>query len=108
MSNYRPISVLPTIAKVFEKLVCLQLYAYLQEHNILHRAQSQSGFRPGHCTQDVVVASVDDWRRGLDNNYLVGVVLVDLSRAFGSISHDLLLAKWITMGYEAKQSSGSQ
>ena len=106
MSNYRSISALPTITKVFEKLVHLQLYAYLQEHNILHRAQS--GFRPGHCTLDVVVASVDDWRRGLDNNYLVGVVLVDLSRAFGSISHDLLLAKWITMGYEAKQSSGSQ
>ena len=91
MSNYRPISVLPTIAKVFEKLVHLQLYAYLQEHNILHRAQS--GFRPDHCTQDVIVASVDDWRRGLDNNYLVGVVLVDISRAFDSISHDLLLCK---------------
>ena len=41
----------------------------------------------------MIVASVDDWRRGLDNNYLVGVVLVDISRAFDSISHDLLLCK---------------
>jgi len=93
MRNYRPLSVLPTIAKVFEKLVHLQLYAYLQEHNILHRAQS---------TQDVVVASVDDWRRGLDNNYLVGVVLVDLSRAFDSISHDLLLCKMDHYGIRGK------
>jgi len=77
VSNYRPISVLPTTAKVLEiKLVHIQLYAYLQEHNILHRAQS--GFKLGHCTQDVVVASVDNWRRGLDNSYFVGVVLVDL------------------------------
>jgi len=91
------------IAKVFEKLVHLQLYAYLQEHNILHRAQS--GFRPDHCTQDVIVASVDDWRRGLDNNYLVGVVLVDISRAFDSISHDLLLCKMVHYGIrgEAKR-----
>ena len=100
MSNYRPISVLPEIAKLFEKLVHQQLYAYLQEHNILHPAQS--GFRPGHCTQDVVVASVDDWRRGLDNNHVVGAVLVDLSRAFDSISHDLLLCKMDLYGIRGK------
>jgi len=59
VSNYRPISVLPTTAKVLEiKLVHIQLYAYLQEHNILHRAQS--GFKLGHCTQDVVVASGEE------------------------------------------------
>ena len=62
-----------------------------QKHKILHHAQS--GFRSGHCTQDVLVASIDDWRRGLDNGQLVGVVLIDLSKAFDSINHDLLLCK---------------
>ena len=74
VNNYRPISILPVVAKVFEKLVHQQLCAYLQKHKILH--QAHSGFRPGHTTQDVIVASVDDWGRGLDNNHLVGVVLV--------------------------------
>ena len=50
----------------------------------------------------MIVASVDDWRRGLDNNYLVGVVLVDLSRAFDSISHDLLLCKMDHYGIRGK------
>jgi len=50
----------------------------------------------------VVVASVDDWRRGLNNNYLVGVVLVDLCRAFGSISLDLLLCKMDHNGIRGK------
>ena len=63
VNNYRPISILQVLAKVFEKLVHQQLYVYLQKHKILHLAQS--GFRPGHTTQDVIVASVDDWRRGL-------------------------------------------
>ena len=89
--NYSPISILPVVAKVFEKLVHQQLYVYPQKHKILH--QAQSGFRSGHTTQDVIVASVDDWRRGLDNNYLVAVVLVDLSKAFDSVKHDLLLCK---------------
>lgn len=89
--NYRPISILPVVAKVFEKFVHQQLYVYLQKHKILH--QAQSGFRPGHTTQDVIVASVDDWRRGLDDNHLVAVVLVDLSKAFNSVNHDLLLYK---------------
>lgn len=56
--NYRAISILPVVTKVFEKLVHQQLYVYLQKHKILH--QAQSGFRPGHTTQDMIVASVDD------------------------------------------------
>ena len=101
LNNYRPISILPVVAKVFEKLVHQQLHAYLRKHKILH--QAQSGFRPGHTTQDVIVASVDDWRRGLDNNHLVGVVLVDLSKAFDSVNHDLLLCKMDRYGIRGKE-----
>ena len=56
--DFRPISVLPIIAKVFESLVHSEVYDYFQHHGILHHAQS--GFRPKHSTQDVL-KSVDDW-----------------------------------------------
>ena len=49
--NYRPVSLLPVVVKVFEKLVHNQLYTYLQANEVLH--QMQFGFRPGHTTQDV-------------------------------------------------------
>ena len=89
--DFRPISVLPIIAKVFKSLVHSQVYDYLQHHGILHHAQS--GFRPKHSTQDVLLKTVDDWQLSLSRNEVVGAVFVDLSKAFDSISHELLLQK---------------
>ena len=83
ISNNRPVSVLPTVAKVFEKVVHRQLYSYMQQHSLLHPAQS--GFQSRHSTQDVLVASIDDWRKGLNDNMLTGVALTDLTKAFDSI-----------------------
>ena len=77
---FRPVSVLPVVSKVFERLLHQQLYDYLQKHIILHPAQS--GFRPQHTTQNMLVRMVDDWRKALDENKLVGAVMVDLSKAF--------------------------
>ena len=93
------ISVLPIIPKVFESLVLSQVYDYLQHHGILHHAQS--GFRAKHSTQDVLLNTVDDWRLSLSRNEVVGAVFVDLSKAFDSISHELLLQKldcYVTRG----------
>ena len=89
--NYRPVSVLPVVVKVFEKLVHHQVYSYLQENNILH--PMQFGFRPGHTTQDVLVSMVDEWRKALDEDKLVGSIMLDLSKAFDSVNHMILLQK---------------
>ena len=89
--NYRPVSVLPVVVKVFEKLVHHQVYSYLQENNILH--PMQFGFRPGHTTQDVLVSMVDEWRKALDEDKLVGSIMLDLSKAFDSVDHMILLRK---------------
>lgn len=64
---------------------------YLEANFLLHPAQS--GFRPLHNAQDVLLKSVDDWCAALDKHEIVGAVLVDLSKAFHSIEYKLLVAK---------------
>jgi hypothetical protein len=91
VGNFRPISILPVVSKVFERIIHQQLYDYLQKHSILHPVQS--GFRPNHTTQDVLVGMVDVWRKALDENKLVGAVMIDLSKAFDSVNHTILLKK---------------
>ena len=76
VKNYRPISVLPIVAKVFEAIVHTQLYSYLESGFLLHPAQS--GFQPHHCTEDVLIKTIDDWRIALDQDEIVGTVLIDL------------------------------
>ena len=58
---------------------------------MLHKAQSR--FRSNHCTQDVLLKTVEDWRSSLERNEIVGSVFVDLSKAFDSINHCLLRQK---------------
>ena len=58
-NNYRSISVIPIVAKVFERIVYEQLYAYLEEHDIL--CQNQSGFRANHSTVTSLLEATDSW-----------------------------------------------
>jgi len=54
---------------------------------------AQSGFRLGHTTQDVLVATFDDWRQALDEGKVVGSVMLDLSKAFDTICHPIMCCK---------------
>ena len=89
IGNYRPISILPIISKVFEKEVFQQLYLYLKVNSILSKFQSR--FRPLHSTVSALIQMCDDWSDNMDKGKLTGVVFLDIRKAFDSIDHSILL-----------------
>ena len=91
LGNYRPISILPIVSKVFEKEIFKQLYKHLNENNLI--SKFQSGFRPGHSTITALIQMCDNWYENMDNGKLTGVVFIDIRKAFDSIDHDILLKK---------------
>ena len=88
-NNYRPVGVLPAISKLFEKVMFDQLYASFAP--IL--SSNMSGFLKGHSCATALIKLTDDWRCALDEKKEVGVIAIDLSKAFDCICHNLLLAK---------------
>ena len=91
MGNYRPISLLPSISKVLEKVVHHRLYAFLTKKSILN--DNQYGFRPAHSTIDAVSKFTTHVLKSLENKLCTLAVFLDLSKAFDTIDHNILLAK---------------
>ena len=77
------------ISKIYEK----QLYCQISTHMETKLADNLYGFRKGHSAQHCLRVMLEKWRVTLDKKGFSGVLLTDLSKAFGSLSHDLLLAK---------------
>ena len=91
LDNYRPISILPVLSKVFELVVQQQVYDYLEQNKLL--SQRQFGFRKGLSTQHAVTVFSDDLRQGMDKGMMTGAVFVDLRKAFDTVDHARLLSK---------------
>ena len=92
--NYRPISLLPVVSKIFERLIVNQLNAHFEPRF----SKLLCGFRKGHSTQHAILNLIRDWQSAIANNKKVGAVLIDLSKAFDCLPHDLLLAKLSAYG----------
>jgi hypothetical protein len=90
LNNYRPISLLPVLSKVFEKVVNSQLNGVIELNFI---DENQFGFRSGHSTEDAVVKFVNRIEKDLANKLHVVTVYVDVSKAFDSCDHEILLSK---------------
>ena len=88
-NNYIPVSVLPVISKIFERIICNQLSAFFEEIF----AKSQCAFRKGYSTQHSLLMMHESWNKGVDKNKAFGSLMTDLSKAFDYFSHDLLIAK---------------
>ncbi|XP_065056335.1 uncharacterized protein LOC135684631 [Rhopilema esculentum] len=102
-SNNRPISVLPVISKLFEKLVFNQLYQYLKENGLF--TSDQAGFLRLHSTQTCLLKISDEWYNGLDLGKLVGLVFIGLKKAFDTVDHDVICKKLELYGVQQQELS---
>ena len=95
-SNYRPISVLPFLARLFEKLVYNQIYDFLIKNDLLF--SNQSALRLLHSVVTSLLASTNDWYVNMDNGKYTANIFIDLKKAFDTIDHDILLNKLLRYG----------
>ena len=91
LTNYRPISLLITVSKVLEKLFHKRLYPFLQKEKILY--ESQYGFRSNTSTSQAITELVGNILNETENDKLTLCLYLDLSKAFDTIDHDILLKK---------------
>ena len=89
--NYRPISLLPTISKILEKVIHDQLYEYFDKYHLL--AEQQYGFRKQHSTEYAAVKLIDHVSKEMENGKTPTNVYIDLSKAFDTLIFDVLLFK---------------
>ena len=94
-SNYRPISLLPAVSKVFERLIAKQILSFLETRF----SKFLCGFRKGYNPQYSLLHMLRKWQSSLNNGGRVGAVLMDLSKAFDTLDHDLLIAKMAAYGF---------
>ena len=94
--NNRPISLLPILSKVCEKVVANQFVPYLLSLNRL--TENQSGNKQWHSTETALIKITDVILKAMNNKQLTAVVLLDMSKAFDSLDHGILISKLEDVG----------
>ena len=93
--DHRPVSILPHMSKVFERI----LYKQIDTFMTTKFSPYLCGFRKNHNAQYSLLKMIETWKKHLDKGEKIGVILMDLSRAFDTINHSLLLAKLDVYGF---------
>lgn len=96
LNNYRPISLLPVLSKVFEKVLNKQITEHLDKFNIID--ENQFGFRAGHSTEDAIIKFIDKIEKELLTKKHVISIYIDVSKAFDSCDHSILIKKLQRIG----------
>ena len=91
LNEYRPISVLPILSKIFEKVILNQLLSFIETHNVYKT--TQSGYRKGHSSISLLMKLKDDIQRAMNNNEVMLSVFADYSKAFDTVNYKILLRK---------------
>ena len=94
-ANYRPVSVLSSLSKIFERLIFAQVNTYMDPKLSIY----QCGFRKNMSAQNCILLLLEKWKTCLDNKGKTGVLLMDLSKAFDCLDHELLIAKLDAYGF---------
>lgn len=99
VNNYRPISIINCVVKLFEKIIFDQISNYLTRNNLL--SQYQSGFRKHFSTTSALLKFTNDVFNSFDNNMCTGAIFLDLTKAFDLVDHYLLLDKLHAFGFSS-------
>jgi hypothetical protein len=99
-SNYRPISLLPTFSKFFERVMYNRLYEHILTNNIL--VNNQYSFRPNSPTEKASFKLIEEILKAMNNKQLIGGIFCDLHKAFYCVSHDILIKKLEFYGITGK------
>ncbi len=103
-SNYRPISIIPVVMKVFERSVNIQLTEFVRGHSSMCENQTiQTGFRQGHSTYTALLDITDTILSNMDKGLLTGTVYMDLKKAFDVVDYATLLIKLNKLGVQCTE-----
>ena len=91
VGNYRPVSLLSTVSKVFERIFYIRLLAFIKEQRILY--DLQFGFREGHSTHLAIIKLLESIIENLDSGNYAAAIFLDFSKAFDTVNHKILLSK---------------
>ena len=98
--NYRPVSLLPLVSKIIEKVIHNQTEIFLNKNKILYKYQS--GFRKSFSTNSCLTLLTDKINKGFESGKYTGLILIDLQKAFDTIDHEILLKKMGCIGFSEK------
>ena len=91
MNSLHPVSVIPAVVGVLERILCEQLYSYLEEQDKL--CKHQSCFRAIHSTVTALLEATDSWAYNIEIEKISGVIFLDLKKALDTVDHNILLSK---------------